>query len=207
MKRTHLAPLSTAAKSSKLRLSSRILGYALAVAAVGAALGCQDLGVGDPCIPEDEYRVEFSGYSKDEVNVESRSFQCETRVCLVNKFQGRVSCPYGQDDPMNPSDTRKCLTPDGTLDIGVAVEAQLEARRPKDSVYCSCRCSGPQKNAPYCECPEGYSCKDLIDDIGLGNAQLAGGYCVKNGTEPKSSDDIAEKRCADGSCGPADKFY
>jgi hypothetical protein len=181
--------------------------------------GCQDVGVGDPCIPEDEYRVEFSGYSKDEVNVESRSFQCETRVCLVNKFQGRVSCPYGQDfetpDPMNPDaplariGERSCTTPDSTtaepLYIAQSVEAQLEARRPKDAVYCSCRCNGPQSNAPYCECPNGFTCTDLIDDIGLGNKQLAGSYCVKNGTEMESKD-ILDKRCANGSCGPADQF-
>src|SRR5215471_18426891 len=57
---------------------------------------CQSGGVGDPCIPEDEYKKNFSGYAETEVNVESRSFQCETRVCLVANFRGRVSCPYGQ---------------------------------------------------------------------------------------------------------------
>ena len=31
-----------------------------------------------------------------EENIESRSFQCQTRICLVNHFQGRVSCPLGQ---------------------------------------------------------------------------------------------------------------
>ena len=55
-------------------------------------------GVGDPCIPEDEYQTAFTGYGETEVNVESRSFQCETRVCLVNHFRGRVSCPYGQSE-------------------------------------------------------------------------------------------------------------
>src|SRR5215471_20754396 len=57
---------------------------------------CESGGVGDPCIPEDEYKKNFSGYAETEVNVESRSFQCETRVCLVANFRGRVSCPYGQ---------------------------------------------------------------------------------------------------------------
>jgi hypothetical protein len=60
------------------------------------ASGCEGAGVGDPCVPEDEYEAFFSGYALTEVNIESRSFQCETRVCLVNHFQGRVSCPYGQ---------------------------------------------------------------------------------------------------------------
>ena len=60
--------------------------------------GCQSGGIGDPCTPEDEYQKYFSGYAVSEVNIESRSFQCETRLCLVNHFQGRVSCPYGQLD-------------------------------------------------------------------------------------------------------------
>lgn len=62
--------------------------------------GCPSGGIGDPCTPEDEYRKEFSGFSEKEVNIESRSFQCLTRVCLVNHFRGRVSCPYGQDRPI-----------------------------------------------------------------------------------------------------------
>src|SRR5690606_23100452 len=165
------------------------------------AVGCEEGGIGDPCIPEDEYRDSFSGYSKDEVNVESRSFQCETRVCLVNKFQGRVSCKYGQVE-----DSGGCKTPDESNDIRVPVDPQLVDRRPDQAVYCSCRCQGPQSNAPYCECPDGFKCVDLIDDIGLGNAQLAGGYCVKSGTET-DSDSIGDKRCEGNECGPASNYY
>ena len=52
------------------------------------ALGCTPGGVGDPCTPEDEFFDNFSGFDIGEVNVESRSFQCETRVCLVaNNFR------------------------------------------------------------------------------------------------------------------------
>lgn len=177
MKRTSTAPHTTV-----------LSPWALVLVGL-ASWGCQDTGVGDPCVPEDEYRQAFGGYSKDEVNVESRSFQCETRVCLVNKFQGRVSCAYGQENA-----NEGCLTPDN-LPIEVPVPAQLTDRRPNESVYCSCRCDGPQSNAPYCECPEGFGCKPLIDEIGLGNKQLAGSYCVKNGTE-KPSDQISDVQCS-----------
>jgi hypothetical protein len=61
-----------------------------------AGSGCAQGGVGDPCTPEQEYDVCFPGFDQQEVNVESKSFQCLTRLCLVNHFQGRVSCPYGQ---------------------------------------------------------------------------------------------------------------
>ena len=67
----------------------------VAVTAVSAQ-GCKASGVGDPCIPEQEFNTSFSGFDPGEVNVESKSFQCLTRLCLVNHFRGRVTCPYGQ---------------------------------------------------------------------------------------------------------------
>jgi hypothetical protein len=71
--------------------------FAAAVVAVISGTGCSATGVGDPCIPEQEYDQNFGGFDPREVNVESKSFQCQTRLCLVNHFQGRVSCPYGQN--------------------------------------------------------------------------------------------------------------
>lgn len=179
----------------------------VAAAALGLfVIGCQSGGVGDPCIPEDEYHVDFGGYSVKEVNIESRSFQCTTRVCLVNHFQGRVSCPYGQDTPpvdqkgvfngANGKDGKWCRIPgtDGSDRhdvVTVPVPAQLAGtpaqggRRADDTVYCSCRCDGPDPNARYCQCPSGYQCTQLVQDLGsgLGSTQLAGSYCVRDGTK------------------------
>src|SRR5687767_9483775 len=75
-----------------------IRGYSYWVGAAFAllALGCEAGGVGDPCIPEAEYDLYFNNFSQLDVFAETRSFQCETRICLVNHFEGRVSCPYGQ---------------------------------------------------------------------------------------------------------------
>lgn len=167
----------------------RALGLTLALGAL--SMGCQSGGVGDPCTPEDEYQPTFAGYSETEANIESRSFQCETRLCLVNHFRGRVSCPYGQPDPNDPSsafpdETYRCHIP-GTTDeadrITVQVRAQLTKRTAADAVYCSCRCGGDDPNAKYCDCPSGYSCTELLKDIGLGSKELAGSYCVKEGTQ------------------------
>jgi hypothetical protein len=58
--------------------------------------GCSQTGVGDPCVPEQEYDPTFRQFTIGEVNVESKSFDCQTRLCLANHFQGRVTCPYGQ---------------------------------------------------------------------------------------------------------------
>lgn len=153
---------------------------------------CESGGVGDPCTPEEEYDENFSGFDVGEVSVQSRSYECQTRVCLVNKFQGRVSCPYGANGPnvdgMAPPTVDhgfQCQIPsavEGTY-TSIAVEPQLLDRPPEVGVYCSCRCSGPDPNARYCECPNGFECAD----IGLTNSTLAGlaitgNYCVKNGT-------------------------
>jgi hypothetical protein len=148
-----------------------------------SALGCETGGMGDPCVPEDEYQKTFAGYSLEQTAMEGRSFQCETRLCLVNHFQGRVSCPYGQslaDDP-NP----KCHVPGTTQLVGaitVDVRPSDSLRLASEAVYCSCRCAGKNPDARYCQCPDGFSCEEIQKDIGLGGAELAGSYCVKNGT-------------------------
>jgi hypothetical protein len=152
------------------------------------SFGCQSGGIGDPCIPEDEYQLYFSGYSETEVNLESRSFQCETRLCLVNHFRGRVTCPYGQAEQgmdNRPID-RRCHVPGTTGDenlIKVPVNRQLSGRRPSEAVYCSCRCAGPDPEGRYCECPTGFQCEPLLDYVQrLGSKELAGSYCVKDDT-------------------------
>lgn len=174
-----------------------------------AASACDSGGVGDPCIPEDEYYQEFGGYGVGEVNVESKSFQCETRLCLVNAFQGRVSCPYGQEEEHiaagDPARICKIPGTDGTRPedrVTVPVAAQLIDRRPDKTVYCSCRCANAEGNTDdgqrYCECPDGFQCTRLVEDVGLGSANLAGSYCIKNDSEydPAVADD---RRCVYGS--------
>ncbi len=158
------------------------------------SFGCQSGGIGDPCVPEDEYQKYFSGYAVTEVNLESRSFQCETRLCLVNHFQGRVTCPYGQTET-EAKDTAIPAEREGQLchipgtsgpenRIGVAVNKQFNKRLATNSVYCSCRCDGPDPNARYCKCPTGFQCVKLLDLVTrLRSTELAGNYCIKDGTE------------------------
>jgi hypothetical protein len=166
-----------------------------------SALGCAPGGVGDPCTPEDEYQQNFNGFQVSETNVESRSFQCETRLCLVNHFQGRVSCRLGQasqvdaagkpvtDGTYNPKcsipGTKASTDPASPDNINVQVPSQLVERQTDKAVYCSCRCDGPDKNARYCECPEGFECTKLVDELKITNGagQLAGSYCIRSGTK------------------------
>src|SRR4051794_14782164 len=81
------------AKMTRAIASAFLLGGMLFAV---AAPGCGEEGIGDPCVPEQEYDPGFTGFDDKQVNVESKSFQCRTRICLVNHFRGRVSCPYGQ---------------------------------------------------------------------------------------------------------------
>lgn len=176
------------------RHPSLLVSFLSSIGMAALLLGCEVGGVGDPCIPEDEYTTNFSGFSVEEVNVESRSFQCITRICLVNHFQGRVSCPYGNKDSDDNKDNNEsppdCYIPDnyGPEDrVEVAVDPQLSKRKASDAVYCSCRCDGPDKNARYCDCPSGFACKPLVDEFKLGRAQLVGSYCIREGSEYEKS--------------------
>jgi len=166
------------------------------VATLLTATSCDSGGIGDPCVPEDEHRATFSNFSISEVYIESRSFQCETRICLVNHFQGRVSCPYGQvpeNLSLPPDAPERCRLPgtDGDRQdesVSVPVRAWRVDRTPDDSVYCSCRCDGPDPNAQYCECPSGYACEELVPEFGAPDdtrtrRQLTGSYCIKSGTK------------------------
>jgi hypothetical protein len=197
------------------------LFFAMAIGASFIGGSCGPAGVGDPCVPEEEYLTDFPGFNESEVNVESRSFQCVTRVCLVNHFRGRVSCPYGQSEetaqkcstdanacrPGSPEHEISCRVPDRdgselTDRVKIGIQPQYDNRKARDTVYCSCRCAGPDPNARYCECPSGFTCEDLMADLDIGRGQLAGSYCVIDGTSYDSTssqgDDCSPTK---GNCG------
>ncbi len=202
--RTKRLPFSATMKRA---ISTAILlgtGFLL----VSASPGCSEQGVGDPCTPEQEYDPSFGGFDAREVNVESKSFQCRTRICLVNHFQGRVSCPYGQladgQKPaaaksacLNPGDSTKAVTgltnsadPASFRDPEkkALVKAQCVDRTADKAVYCSCRCADANGEKPsgqtFCDCPDGFSCSPLVTSIGAGsNEGLTGSYCIKSKTE------------------------
>jgi hypothetical protein len=167
--------------------------------------GCKATGVGDPCTPEQEYDQTFNGFDEQEVNVESKSFQCQTRLCLVNHFRGRVTCPYGQDSSGKllpggaafTGDAKACTVPGGQDPIkgnpsdtktGAGVKAQCTDRKAADAVYCSCRCANvngetPQNEGNFCKCPDGFTCQQLVTSIGQGDTGLTGAYCIKDKTQ------------------------
>lgn len=147
---------------SRFAWGSKLLQASLAIGAISAAAAlpssCQTGGIGDPCTPEDEYRGTFAGFQLTQENIESRSFQCESRICLVNFFQGRVSCPAGQ------SAKEPCAGPDASCpgEGEACVESDVFAPACTDDT--ACEALGTACNAEgFCECsasscPTGYSC-------------------------------------------------
>jgi hypothetical protein len=312
-------------------MTRSILCGLLALISVGALgvvpIACQSGGVGDPCTPEAEYDTTFAGFKVGQDFIESRSFQCSTRVCLVNHFQGRVSCPFGQPanvkdcngegdtscgdgfecrasqtfgdtcdcDPNVEGDCRKecgdidgvvcdpklkictctqtpppingtqyycgladptckgmlctkvlkrftchkpgncqtsdpkddsnlgkdCCVPGTDTPVTVPVCAQCNSeshRNAADAVYCSCRCcpkccneltpdevkagtpcaddqcgSKCDPNFNYCSCPTGFTCSEIRKFVGLGDPNLSGSYCIKEGTKF-----VSESSCGNG---------
>jgi hypothetical protein len=140
---------------------SGLLGL-LSVVAVGSLpTACESGGVGDPCLPEDEYSAQFAGFKVTEENIESRSFQCQTRICLVNHFQGRVSCPLGQDAPTscNPADPAPCtdgrtcvLSAEFAAPCTSSAECQSGSCDPNGG-FCQCNTSAdcPQDGSWFCD--------------------------------------------------------
>ena len=173
--------------------------------------------LGRACVPIDEYAPGFSGYDEEEIMVENHNAACgEDSVCLVNHFRGRVTCPYGQTqddiDSLPGEDERRCVTParagEAAPDpVTVPVRPQLEERRSEATVYCSCRCAdaaGHDDGRDFCLCPSGFSCEHLVDDLGLGGDDIAGSYCVKQGTVfEQTAPPGASCRAAEPSCGAA----
>jgi hypothetical protein len=130
---------------------------------------CSTPKVGAPCLPE---QVPETGFDDREAYIESSSVQCETRVCIVYHLKGdpRDNCdrnaPTMQCDPAKDpkcQPMKQCADPN-----------EVTGR-----IYCTCRCDAKGSGFGECQCPDGYSCEDVLEQGGPG---VRGGYCVKNGT-------------------------
>jgi hypothetical protein len=130
--------------------------------------------IGQACVTEDESFTTFSGFSMGEINIEGPGGSCGPELtCIVNRFQGRVTCPGGQ----TADELGNCLTPEGSA-VSVPVPPQLESRPAERHVTCSCRCAGPDRGAGYCSCPDGMQCEELIGARPGVVDSYAGSYCT-----------------------------
>ncbi len=163
--------------------------------------------VGYPCLPSDEANPDFPGFDKNAVTVETGNPSCGAGVCVVDRFQGRVTCAEGQPPPIACANDGDC--PNGDCDDGFCgaqclagdapvttpVCGQCGDRTAAEAVHCSCLCGPPPGEDPdptraYCSCPGGFVCEPLARW-----GDLAGSYCVR---EPPTTE---------ASCGSVEGFW
>ena len=112
----------------------------------GGSGGHDQEKVGSPCVPRYEYDPRFPGFDVARESLETGALQCGRGVCLVNHFQGRVSCPQGQAT----TDIQPCSgLSDTSCGAGAkCVEAQTLAPQctcdPTKPGDCDAACSGVQ---------------------------------------------------------------
>lgn len=135
----------------------------------------KDGELGGVCQPLSEEDPEFHGFSLAEIAIDEYTPACRTGTCVIQGFQGRISCPYGQEAASNG-----CTVSGSNEPVLAAVAPQLIARPPSLASVCSCRCAGPGAG-PFCSCPAGMECAKLIDDLGIVRRDIAGSYCLPEG--------------------------
>jgi hypothetical protein len=179
------------------RQKLRFVGSPSLLSGMPSFLACLDGGepvphgeLGEVCFDE---QYDSARYSVREVNIIDRSSLCSSGICVVNHFQGLVSCPYGQ-----AAGAADCLRPGSNEAISGAIPPQLVERQAAVASICSCQCDGPGPG-PYCTCPESMQCEHLIDDLGLGSSNLAGSYCIPKGSAYTASD--PQTPCVQSNCG------
>jgi len=151
------------------------------------ATPARHLALGAACLPEVESDPTMSGFVTPEVAIETGSASCDSGLCVVNHFQGRVSCPFGQGEADNTPD-QACFVPYSDEAVTVPVRSQLTHRTAKQVATCSCQCAGPG-DGPFCTCPSSMECLPLIAETGLPSSDaMAGSYCVRRSTEYNPAD-------------------
>jgi hypothetical protein len=193
--------------------NSRVFAVLIAVAGSSSVVGCHEQGpaaeqadssvvhdrwaLGARCVPSEELRPDFSSFGSAEISLDYSSSSCSSGICLANHFQGRVSCPYGQD-----AGGEGCFIPgsNGTRPVTVPVEPQLQDRQANIASICSCRCAGPD-TGPYCDCPDTMECVDVMPNLGFGSSNLRGSYCIPKGTAYNAGMSLATCDRASLSCG------
>lgn len=186
---------------------------------VATTAGCAEdpttAAVGLPCLPYDEYSSTFPGFVFNETTIETSHVDCASEsVCLVRHFQGRVSCPYGQDEAALETpegDPRRCYVPRSQQEpVTVVVQPQLTDFASARGAYCSALCANGNGRRDdgrrYHECPAGFHCETIGQRELTNSPHLAGSYCVRNEAspvDPSSTLCQADATGQTGNCGSA----
>ena len=113
------------------------------------------------CVPGTDNPVAVSVCGQCDASSKRNADQavyCSSRCCVP-------CCKACTNDP-----TKLC-TPDG--------EDPASPSCSTDTSICGPACD---PNFNYTDCPSGYACTAIRSDVGLGDKQLAGAYCIKSAT-------------------------
>jgi hypothetical protein len=200
-----------------------MLGATSVLCGVLAVAGCTDdpttVAVGMACIPRDEHQLGFSGFSSEDVTIETVNENCPAEsVCLVKSFRGRLSCPYGQtlqDMSLPTDDPRRCtVAKDSGTAVTVEVQPQLVQTAGNKGVYCSALCADAQgkrsDSRSYHDCPSGFHCELLTESLLITSQNIGGSYCIRNDDPTKitlaTSNSCLLEGDGSGTCGTAKPY-
>jgi len=170
------------------------------------------VAIGAACIPSQELSTTFLGFDSRDVVLDEGNVACGSGVCLVNHYQGRVTCPYGQDEAADgpfgaaPGGSAKCggasapsacCTPGSdqsvlaSQDVGSATPTHSQVQpgcvdRPSaKTVTCSCRCAnaaGKTDDGAQYCSCPGGFACTQVVPELTVGDPLAGAYCIANGS-------------------------
>jgi hypothetical protein len=156
---------------SNSTLFQRLL--ATAVAALGLGLlqcsggGTGENMVGTPCTPSLEKDARFASFKVTEETIETGAPECGGGVCLVNHFQGRMSCPLGQAAPVDAQGLEGC-TP--VFENGLYVVGQ-------GSCEAGYNCVQAASLSPSCDPGKGFDADKQCQNLGAGGRCSSEGFC------------------------------
>lgn len=148
---------------------SRALGMGTLVVLL-ALSGCKSSNgaevVGDQCLPAElPSGTAGSGFMPRE-SYTTKSEACEGYPCLVDRLDNR-------------NDAGVLADPSVLCEGSDPVPGCVTAQQVEQSVHCTCDCDGPGDRDKYCECPKGFTCRQLFTARADGLRNGPRGYCVK----------------------------
>jgi len=152
---------------------SRWIASAIAVIVTAAFVGagCAEEMVGAPCTPETDKGDFNANIEGTTYSIETRSVQCETRICLTKTETSA--------DPAAEGSVAECEADPTKLENCNGTQTKFS--------FCSCRCrdegghtyqSNPDKYDYLCECPPNTLCEKVLTGIEEAPDKVTGSYCI-----------------------------
>lgn len=164
----------------------KLIAMAASVGLLQCSSGGGEGNVGSICLPTSESNFQFAGYSIKEESIVTNAPECGGGVCLVNHFQGRVSCPLGQEAPTpcsGPGDSscgfeQECVVA-GRLKVDCDPDASgigcggFGGTCDAKTLTCICNQTADCPSGTFCDA-ETQQCTSFVCHGGSADCQVAG---------------------------------